>query len=141
MLQRISLHGRSFAGVTLIAFACHETEEIHYTPKHAYAAYAAKAMKPRALALPAEDLRDEDPTGRGQRAWVPGEQEPELVGHAEHPLAQSNVRKNVVARGARRCRTIRRAWQEGHTPRFLHENATSRALPHALQRARRKLCA
>jgi hypothetical protein len=60
------------------------------------AAYVAEGMKLRALALPAEDLLDEDATGRGERAWVPGEQEPELVGHAEHPLAQGNVRENMI---------------------------------------------
>jgi hypothetical protein len=36
---------------------------------------------------------------------------------------------------------MRRALQDGHTPRFLHDSATSRSLPHERQRARKKPCA
>ena len=36
---------------------------------------------------------------------------------------------------------MRRALQDGHTPRFLHDSATSKSLPHERQRARKKPCA
>jgi len=94
-------------------------------------------LTPSPLDLPAVNLSDEDAPYGAQRPRILGEEEAELEGNAEHPLAEWHVREHVVCQMGRSSAHAPRV-AEGQTPRRLHEKATSNWAPHAEHRARRK---
>jgi hypothetical protein len=72
-----------------------------------------RELTPGLLDLPAQDLSDEDTPYCAQSLRVLGEEEPELEGNTEHPLAEWHVREHVVRHvgrgGAHAPRVARRA--------------------------------
>ena len=115
----------------------HSLGQLQATVERAYYVYLLDygRHEPLGAAERGADAAEQDAEHVAGEARVVGQEGADPLRQGEHPLGDGQRRQDVVDEVAATS-TMRRALQEGQTPRPLQEKATSRSAAHASRRSR-----